>query len=58
MSSDVFADAALEAGGSPANEPLDDGTGAASTTSTATWEVMWMSPEAFEQAPGEAAQTA
>ena len=58
---DSFADAALAAGGSDANEPMDHGFMYGRSFHDLDghlWEVMWMSPEAVEQGPPEMAQTA
>ena len=58
---DSFADAALAAGGSDANEPMDHGFMYGRSFNDLDghlWEVMWMSPEAVEQGPPEMAQTA
>jgi predicted lactoylglutathione lyase len=58
---DLFADKALGAGGSPANDPMEldfmygrsfqdpDGH---------QWEIFWMDPSVFEQAPAEASGAA
>ena len=58
---DAFADAALEAGGSRANDPTDHGFMYARSFHDLDghlWEVVWMSPEAVEQGPADMAQTA
>ncbi len=58
---DDFADQALAAGGSPANDPMDLGfmySRSFHDLDGHLWEVMWMSPEAVEQGPSEMAQTA
>jgi hypothetical protein len=58
---DAFADAALSAGASPANEPMDHGFMYGRSFNDPDghlWEVMWMSPEAVEQGPADMAQTA
>jgi uncharacterized protein len=58
---DAFADAALAAGGSRANEAMDHGYMYGRSFSDLdghVWEVMWMSPEAVEQGPADMAQTA
>jgi uncharacterized protein len=58
---DAFADAALAAGASPANEPMDHGFMYGRSFNDPDghlWEVMWMSPEAIEQGPADVAQTA
>ena len=50
---DALADTALAAGGSPAKEPLDMGAVYGRSFFDLDghhWEVMWMSPEAVEQA--------
>ena len=57
---DAFADTALEAGGSPANEPLDHGFMYGRSFHDPDghlWEVMWMSAEAVEQGPAEVTQS-
>ena len=57
---DAFADTALAAGATPAKEPLDYGLMYGRSFYDLDghhWEVMWMSPEAVEQA-GAAAQEA
>ena len=58
---DAFADTALDAGGSPANEPMDHGFMYGRSFHDLDghlWEVMWMSPEAVEQGPSDMAQAA
>ena len=58
---DAFADKALDAGASRANEPMDHGFMYARSFNDPDghlWEVIWMSPEAVEQGPSEVAQTA
>lgn len=58
---DAFADAALRAGGSPANEPMDHGFMYGRSFHDPDghlWEVMWMSAEAVQQGPADMAQTA
>jgi predicted lactoylglutathione lyase len=58
---DKFAEAALGAGASPANEPMDHGFMYGRSFSDLDghlWEVMWMSPEAVEQGPADMAHTA
>jgi len=58
---DAFADAALGAGATAANEPMDHGFMYGRSFSDLDghlWEVMWMSPEAVEQGPADMAQTA
>jgi uncharacterized protein len=58
---DEFADAALAAGATAANEPMDHGFMYGRSFHDLDghlWEVMWMSPEAIEQGPAEMAQTA
>ena len=55
---DTFADKALAAGGSPANEPMEmDFMYARSFNDPDghAWEIVWMSPAALEQEPGVAA---
>jgi uncharacterized protein len=59
--STAFAAAALAAGASPANEPLDHGFMYGRSFNEPDghlWEVMWMSPEAIERGPADVAQTA
>ena len=56
---DRFADAALEAGASPANEPMDHGFMYGRSFHDLDghlWEVIWMDPAAAEQGPNEYAQ--
>lgn len=56
---DAFADSALSAGGTPANEPIDHGFMYGRSFHDLDghlWEVMWMSPEAVEQGCPEAAE--
>jgi predicted lactoylglutathione lyase len=58
---DAFADAALEAGGSRAGEPMDHGFMYGRSFHDLDghlWEVMWMSPEAVQRGPADMAQTA
>ena len=58
---DAFADAALRAGGSGANEPMDHGFMYGRSFNDLDghlWEVMWMSPEAIEQGPADMASSA
>jgi predicted lactoylglutathione lyase len=58
---DAFADAALDAGASSANEPIDHGFMYGRSVQDLDghlWEVMWMSPEAVERGPADMAQTA
>lgn len=58
---DAFAEAALGAGASSANEPMDHGFMYGRSFCDLDghlWEVMWMSPEAVEQGPAAAAQIA
>ena len=58
---DAFADAALDAGASRANEPMDHGFMYGRSFHDLDghlWEVMWMSPEAVERGPADMAQTA
>ena len=58
---DAFADAALRAGGTPANEPMDHGFMYGRSFNDLDghlWEVMWMSPDAVAGCPPEAVQTA
>jgi predicted lactoylglutathione lyase len=57
---DAFANAALAAGGSPANEPMDHGFMYGRSFQDPDghiWEVMWMSPEAVASGPADMAQT-
>ncbi len=58
---DRLADAALEAGATPANEPMDHGFMYGRSFHDPDghlWEVMWMSPEAVEKGPADMAQSA
>jgi predicted lactoylglutathione lyase len=58
---DRFADTALEAGGSPANEPMDMDFMYARSFQDPDghqWEVVWMDPSALAQSPAEAGATA
>jgi predicted lactoylglutathione lyase len=58
---DAFADAALAAGGTPAKDPMDLGFMYGRSFKDLDghhWEVMWMSPEAVQQGPGDVAQPA
>ncbi len=58
---DAFAEAALGAGASSANEPMDHGFMYGRSFCDLDghlWEVMWMSAEAVEQGPAAAAQIA
>ena len=58
---DALADAALGAGASGANEPMDHGFMYGRSFNDLDghhWEVMWMSAEAVEQGPADMAQTA
>jgi hypothetical protein len=58
---DAFADAALDAGATPARDPMDYGFMYARSFHDLDghlWEVMWMSPEAAEQGPADMPQTA
>jgi len=58
---DAFADAALEAGGSPAGEPQDHGFMYGRSFADLdghVWEVMWMAPEAVAAGPEAYAQSA
>ena len=58
---DALADAALAAGGTPANDPMDHGFMYGRSFHDLDghqWEVMWMSAEAVEQGPADMAQTA
>jgi len=58
---DAFADAALQAGATPAQEPMDYGFMYGRSFHDLDghhWEVMWMSQEAIEQGPADVAQTA
>lgn len=56
---DTLADAALGAGATHANEPMDHGFMYGRSFHDRDghlWEVMWMSPEAVEQGPADMAQ--
>ncbi|MEA2254483.1 MAG: uncharacterized protein QOG35_528, partial [Solirubrobacteraceae bacterium] len=58
---DAFADAALNAGATRANEPMDHGFMYGRSFNDLdghVWEVIWMSPEAVQQGPADMAQTA
>jgi predicted lactoylglutathione lyase len=58
---DGFADAALSAGGTSANEPMDHGFMYGRSFNDLDghlWEVMWMDPAAVEQGPAEYAASA
>lgn len=58
---DELADAALAAGGTVANEPMDHGFMYGRSFDDLDghlWEVLWMSPQAIEQGPHDMAQTA
>ena len=58
---DSFADTALEAGGSPANNPMDLGfmySRSFNDLDGHLWEVVWMDPAAVEQGPQNMAETA
>ncbi len=58
---DAFADAALTAGASRANDPMDHGFMYGRSFNDLDghlWEVMWMSAEAVEQGPADMAQSA
>jgi predicted lactoylglutathione lyase len=58
---DAFADAALNAGATRANEPMDHGFMYGRSFNDLdghVWEVIWMSPEAVQQGPADLAQTA
>jgi uncharacterized protein len=58
---DDFADRALAAGGTDANEPMDHGFMYGRSFHDLDghlWEVMWMSPEAVEQGPHDMAEQA
>ena len=58
---DEVADKALQAGGSPANEPLDMGFMYGRSFHDPDghlWEVIWMDPSALEQQEAEAARPA
>ncbi len=57
---DAFADTALAAGGSSANDPQDHGFMYGRSFHDLDghlWEVMWMSAEAVERGPADMAQT-
>jgi hypothetical protein len=57
---DSLADTALEAGASPANDPMDHGFMYGRSFNDPDghlWEVMWMSQEAVEAGPQDMAQT-
>jgi len=57
---DSFADAALSAGATKANEPMDHGFMYGRSFNDLDghlWEVMWMSAEAIEQGPADMAAT-
>jgi predicted lactoylglutathione lyase len=57
---DAFAETALDAGGTPANEPMDHGFMYGRSFHDPDghlWEVVWMSPEAVERGPADMAQT-
>lgn len=56
---DAFADAALEAGGTPAADPVDYGFMYGRSFFDLDghhWEVMWMSQDAVEQGPADIAE--
>jgi predicted lactoylglutathione lyase len=56
---DSLADAALEAGATPANDPMDYGfmySRSFHDLDGHMWEVVWMDPAAVEQGPNEYAQ--
>jgi predicted lactoylglutathione lyase len=58
---DAFADTALGAGATPAGDPIDHGfmySRSFNDPDGHLWEVVWMSPEAVEQGPAEAARQA
>jgi predicted lactoylglutathione lyase len=58
---DAFADAALDAGASRSNEPMDYGFMYGRSFHDLDghlWEVVWMSPEAVERGPADMAQAA
>lgn len=58
---DAFADAALDAGGAPAKEPMDHGFMYGRSFFDLDghhWEVLWMDPKAVEQGPSDMAQAA
>ena len=53
---DTFADAALAAGGTPCNDPMDHGFMYGRSfydLDGHAWEVMWMSQESVEQGPAD-----
>jgi predicted lactoylglutathione lyase len=57
---DAFADRALEAGGSPAREPMEMGFMYGRSFNDPDghlWEVFWMDPAALDQGPAEPAAT-
>jgi hypothetical protein len=57
---DALADAAIAAGGTVANDPMDHGFMYGRSFHDLDghlWEVMWMSPEAVERGPAEYAET-
>ena len=56
---DEFADAALGAGGTPANDPMDMGfmySRSFNDPDGHLWEAVWMSAEAIEQGPADMAE--
>jgi predicted lactoylglutathione lyase len=58
---DRLADAALDAGATRANDPMDHGFMYGRSFNDLDghlWEVMWMSPEAVEQGPSGMAESA
>jgi predicted lactoylglutathione lyase len=58
---DAIADKALEAGGSPANEPMDHGFMYGRSWRDLDghlWEAIWMSPEAVDAGPADMTETA
>jgi predicted lactoylglutathione lyase len=58
---DAFADAALDAGASRSNEPMDYGFMYGRSFHDLDghlWEVVWMSPEAVERGPADMAEAA
>jgi predicted lactoylglutathione lyase len=58
---DELADAAMAAGATTANDPMDHGFMYGRSFHDPDghlWEVMWMSPEAVEQGPADMAQSA
>jgi uncharacterized protein len=58
---DAFADQALSAGATDANDPMDLGFMYGRSFHDLDghlWEVMWMSPQAVEQGPADMARTA